>query len=132
MLKTIKQEENPVELNLLRRQIRRHVPIFLRSYFMTYLFKITLSPGVENKKAVTRLFVSIGKNRGVFANDLKALFAKSLHLDLSGIGDIKVLDNYSFVDIPSSLAEKAIQALSDTELKGRRIKVNYARKKTER
>ena len=111
MLKTIKQEENPVELNRLRRQIRRHVPISLRSYFMTYLFKITLSrgvspgvsrgvsrgaspsvspgasPGVENKKEVTRLFISVGKNRGVYANDLKALFVKSLPMDQAGIGE---------------------------------------------
>ena len=77
----------------------------------------------------TRLFISVGKSRGVYAKDLAALFSRVLEADRSRIGDIRVLDNYSFLEIDSALAEKAISALSGTELKGRQITVNYARKK---
>jgi hypothetical protein len=77
----------------------------------------------------TRLFISVGKSRGVFAKDLAALFSSTLQVDRSRIGDIRVLDNYSFLEIDSALAEKAIAALSGSELKGKQISVNYARKK---
>ncbi len=79
----------------------------------------------------TRLFISVGKSRGVYAKDLAALFSRVLEADRSRIGDIRVLDNYSFLEIDSALAEKAIAALSGTELKGRQITVNYARRKEE-
>jgi hypothetical protein len=77
----------------------------------------------------TRLFISVGKSRGVYAKDLAALFSGTLQVDRRRIGDIRVLDNYSFLEIDSGLAEKAIAALSGSELKGKQISVNYARKK---
>jgi hypothetical protein len=77
----------------------------------------------------TRLFISVGKSRGVYAKDLAALFSGTLQVDRGRIGDIRVLDNYSFLEIDSALAEKAIAALSGSELKGKQISVNYARKK---
>jgi len=77
----------------------------------------------------TRLFISVGKSRGVYAKDLAALFGRALESDQAHFGDIRVLDNYSFLEIDSALAEKAIAALSGTELKGKQITVNYARKK---
>jgi ATP-dependent RNA helicase DeaD len=83
------------------------------------------------KEGFTRLFISVGKSRGVYAKDLAALFSRVLEADRSRIGDIRVLDNYSFLEIDSALAEKAIAALSGTELKGRQITVNYARRKEE-
>jgi ATP-dependent RNA helicase DeaD len=77
----------------------------------------------------TRLFISVGKSRGVYPKDLAALFSDTLRVDRGRIGDIRVLDNYSFLEIDSALAEKAIAALSGSELKGKQISVNYARKK---
>jgi hypothetical protein len=77
----------------------------------------------------TRLFISAGKSRGIFARDLAAHFASTLKVDRSRLGAIRVLDNYSFLEIDSALAERAISALSGTQLKGRQITVNYARKR---
>ncbi len=77
----------------------------------------------------TRLFISAGKSRGVYAKDLATLFSDTLQVDRGRIGDIRVLDNYSFLEIDSALAEKAIAALSGSQLKGKQISVNYARKK---
>jgi ATP-dependent RNA helicase DeaD len=77
----------------------------------------------------TRLFISVGKSRGVYAKDLAVLFGDTLGVDRDRIGDIRVLDNYSFLEIDSTLAEKAIASISGTELKGKQISVNYARKK---
>jgi ATP-dependent RNA helicase DeaD len=81
------------------------------------------------KEGFTRLFISVGKSRGVYPKDLAALFGDRLQIDRSRIGDIRVLDNYSFLEIDSALAERAIAELSGSELKGKQISVNYARKK---
>jgi ATP-dependent RNA helicase DeaD len=91
-----------------------------------------LTPPAQRAQAeegFTRLFISVGKSRGVYPKDLAALFSDTLQADRSRIGDIRVLDNYSFLEIDSALADKAIAALSGSELKGKQISVNYARKK---
>lgn len=132
MVKRFRSEEDPKELNRYRRIIRKNVPLALRSYLTAYLFKSALGSEKPEKRTpgkFARLFVSVGKNRRVYAKDLAGWFMKSLQADRSQVGDIRVLDNYSFVEIDAQLAEKAIARLSGTELKGKQISVNYARKK---
>jgi len=80
----------------------------------------------------TQLFVSIGRNRRVYARDLTALFTDTLQLAAGEIGDVRVFEKYSFVDIVPARAGEAITRLSGTELKGRTISVNYAKKKEEK
>ena len=81
---------------------------------------------------MTKLFLSMGKNRKVFPRDLIQLFADRLKAERSQIHDIKILDNYSFVEIDDSLGERAIRELSGIEFKGRKLAVNYARKREDR
>jgi ATP-dependent RNA helicase DeaD len=80
----------------------------------------------------TQLFVSIGRNRRVFSRDLVALFNEKLSLAPGDIGDVRVFEKYSFVDISPARAGEAIEKLSGTQLKGRTIAVNYAKKKEEK
>jgi hypothetical protein len=79
-----------------------------------------------------QLFVSVGRNRRVFARDLTELFTEKLQLSSGDIRDVRVFDKYSFVDIAPSRAEEAISRLSGLEVKGRPITVNYAKKKEEK
>ncbi|HET6450434.1 MAG TPA: DEAD/DEAH box helicase [Spirochaetia bacterium] len=79
----------------------------------------------------TQLFVSIGRNRRVYARDLTELFSSRLQLAPGDIRDVRVFDKYSFVDIAPARAEEAIQQLNGVELKGRPLTVNYAKKKEE-
>jgi len=130
IVKQIKEEEDPDELNKLRKIVRRNVPIFLRGYFMAYLLKEAGGKQTAGGEMKT-LFVSIGKNRRVFPRDLSRLFSGTLDIRSSSIGNIKVLDNYSFIDVPEPLAEKAISMLDGKDFRGRKITVNHARKKDE-
>ena len=128
----IKEEENPEELHKLKKIILKNVPIFDRAYFMAYLFKQNLSSQVEfvdTSAATTRLFLNIGKNRKVFPRDIISLFCTRLNIDKAFIKEIKILDNYSFVEIETPLAEKAITAINGYEYKGRKIAINFAKKK---
>jgi ATP-dependent RNA helicase DeaD len=97
------------------------------------------SEGPRTSKAETRadgdyaqLFVSVGRNRRVYARDLTELFTEKLQLVSGEIRGVRVFDKYSFVDIARPKAEEAISKLSGLEVKGRPITVNYAKKKEEK
>ncbi|TVQ39615.1 MAG: DEAD/DEAH box helicase [Spirochaetaceae bacterium] len=77
----------------------------------------------------TSIFVSIGKNRKVYPRDLIQLFSGVDSIDSDDIGQIKILDNYSFVELANEKTDSAIEALNNTEFRGRKLTVNYARKK---
>ena len=89
-------------------------------------------PVVGTGRQFTQLFVSIGRNRRVFARELTELFTEKLQLGAQELGSVRVFDKYSFVDIIPSRAEEAITKLSGSEVKGRTITVNYAKKKEEK
>jgi hypothetical protein len=74
-----------------------------------------------------RLFVSIGRNRRVQASELTSLFASKVAIKDEDFGTIKILDNYSFVEVPGEIAQQAVDQLSGTTFKGRRITVDFAR-----
>jgi len=132
IVKRIKEEEDPLKLNHYRKLIKKNVPLPMRSYFSAYLLKQSLAANIGNKGSeFTRLFISIGKTRRIFPKDLIDLFTAKLDLTKNQIGVVKVLDNYSFLEISPGVAERAISTLSGFNYKGRRISVNYARKKND-
>lgn len=137
LVKQIKEEENPDLLNTYKKLVKKSVPITLRGYLTAYLLKQFVEGGGgddstsqsgENKEMQT-IFVSIGKNRKVFPKDLAGLFRSKVDLGPNDIGNIKVLDNYSFIDIPKNRAQEAIDQMDNMEYRGRTITVNFARKK---
>jgi ATP-dependent RNA helicase DeaD len=89
-------------------------------------------PEARKEGEFAQLFVSIGRNRRVFARELTELFTQKLQLGPGDIGGVRVFDKYSFVDIVPGRAEQAISLLNGTEVKGRPIAVNYAKKKEEK
>lgn len=88
--------------------------------------------GAAGEGQFTQLFISIGRNRRVYARDLTELFTEKLQLQAGDIGGVRVFEKYSFVDIVPGKAGDAITLLSGSELKGRTITVNYAKKKEEK
>ncbi len=133
IISRLKGVESPDILNHYRRVFRKHVPFNLRGYVSAYLLKEHLGKqGVVSDGGdggTKTLFVSIGKNRKVYPRDLSRLFADALGIDQSQIGGVKILESYSFIDVPEAYAEKAIEALNDTDFRGRKIAVNHARRK---
>lgn len=133
IVKRIRESENPEELNRFRALVRSNVPFFLRGYFAAFLLKESLGKLATTPQGEMKtLFVSIGKNRKVFPRDLSRLFSGALQVKSTAIGNIKVLDNYSFVDLPEPLADKAIGILDGSDFRGRKITVNHARKREEK
>ncbi|AFG38095.1 DbpA RNA binding domain-containing protein [Spirochaeta africana] len=184
LLQQIQYQEDPAEMDTLRRLYKKHVPIFRRSYFSALLIReLARTQGVrfsspsgkpakasrsdarraakaeaEQRKAEVKrlakqassrsasrndepsttpgdgedpntIFISIGKNRRVFPRDLIGLFSSVDGVDPEKIGDIRILDNYSFVTVDPSIAPGLITALHNSDYRGRKLTVNFARKK---
>ncbi|MBR5966732.1 MAG: DbpA RNA binding domain-containing protein [Treponema sp.] len=89
-------------------------------------------PRVEIDPALaTTIFIGIGRNRRVFPRDLVGLLIGAAGLDRERIGDIRVLANYSFVQLFTEDADKAINALNGYDYRGRKLSVSYSRQKDE-
>lgn len=133
IIKKIKEDEDPEELNMYKKLVKKNVPVFLRSYVLAYLFKEEYAKKTHKQRSsTTTLFISVGKNRRVFPPDLLSLFTNALKIKRSEIKDVKILDNYSFLEISSRYASRAIALLNGKEFKGKKMSVNYARKKEKR
>lgn len=81
-------------------------------------------------KAVT-LFMGIGRSRGVFPRDIIALIVQNAAIERERIGDIRVLDNYSFVQVYTDDAQKIIDIVNGSEYRGRKLTVSFSRKKSD-
>ena len=82
----------------------------------------------ENSEVV---FVSIGRNRRVYPRDLVGLFISVAGVEKERLGDIRVLANYSFVQLFKEDAEKAIAALNGHVYRGRPLSVSYSKQRPE-
>jgi hypothetical protein len=74
-----------------------------------------------------RLFISIGRNRRVFPREILGLINTKTAIPREDIGAIRILDNYSFVQVRSTVADTIIEALNGQPFRGRVLSVNYAR-----
>ncbi|HAO30850.1 MAG TPA: hypothetical protein DCQ43_05825 [Treponema sp.] len=79
----------------------------------------------------TTIFIGIGRNRRVFPRDLVGLLVSVAGLERERIGEIRVLANYSFIQLFTEDCEKAISALNGYDYRGRKLSVSYSRQKGE-
>jgi hypothetical protein len=78
-------------------------------------------------KESTRLFFSVGRSRRVFPREILGIINTKTAIPREDIGAIRILDNYSFVQVRDSVAEKIIEALNGMVFRGRPLTVNYAK-----
>ena len=89
-------------------------------------------PRVEiDPDKATSIFISIGKNRRVYPRDLVGLIVAVGGIDRERIGDIKVLANYSFVQLYTEDCQTAIDKLNGYDYRGRKLAVSFSRQKSE-
>ena len=74
-----------------------------------------------------RLFFSVGRSRRVFPREILGLINTKTAVPREDIGAIRILDNYSFVQVRDTVAETIIEALNGMNFRGRPLTVNYAK-----
>ncbi|MDR1211188.1 MAG: DbpA RNA binding domain-containing protein [Spirochaetaceae bacterium] len=77
-----------------------------------------------------RLFISIGRNRRVYPREILSLITGA-GASRDDVGTIRILDNYSFVQVRNTAADSIIDALHGKTFRGRTLTVNYARNRGE-
>ena len=78
-------------------------------------------------KMVT-LYLSVGRKNKMRPGDiLGALTGEAGGLEAKDIGKIEIQDFFSFVAVSKGVAKRALQSLRDGRIKGRKVRVEYAR-----
>jgi ATP-dependent RNA helicase DeaD len=74
-----------------------------------------------------KLFVNRGKRSGIDEEDVRWALTEGAVIPEDAIGSIRVMDRFSFVELDAGRAEQALERLEGTKLKGKQIRVEYAR-----
>ncbi|MBQ9630219.1 MAG: DbpA RNA binding domain-containing protein [Treponema sp.] len=77
------------------------------------------------------IFLSIGRNRRVYPRDLVGILINVAGIERERIGDIRVLSNYSFVQLFKDDADKVINTLNGYDYRGRKLTVSYSNQRVE-
>jgi ATP-dependent RNA helicase DeaD len=72
-------------------------------------------------EGMTRLVITAGEQRGIRPKDLVGAIAGEADIPGTSIGAIQIGERHSVVEVPESVAEKVIRALSKATLKGQRV-----------
>jgi hypothetical protein len=79
-----------------------------------------------------RLFVTAGAADGLRPQDLVGAIANEAGIPGRAIGSIDIYDRFSFVEVPAGNAQRVVEVLSQTTLRGRRVGVRLADEGDER
>jgi len=156
-LNDVEMSRDPEELNRFRKLFKKYVPLTKRSYVAAYLAKQALG-GVEktelhsysdsskpprpihqgkpkiilNEEEAQSLFLSVGRKRGVGPKEIITLIMQNTEIPREHIGEIKILDNYCFVQVKKENADEVIECLNAYKFRGRPLSVSYAISKPEK
>jgi ATP-dependent RNA helicase DeaD len=81
----------------------------------------------EPEAEPVKLFLNRGRRSGIDADDVRWALAEGAVIPAEAIGDIRVLERFSFVELDAEHAERALERLDGTKLSGRQIRLEYAR-----
>ena len=74
-----------------------------------------------------KLFVNRGERSGITEQDLRFILREGAVIPDKAIRDVRVLHRFSFVELDADQAERAVEFLDGTKLKGREIRLEVAR-----
>jgi ATP-dependent RNA helicase DeaD len=82
---------------------------------------------VEPDAGIVKLFVNRGKGSGIGEDDLRWALTEGAVIDDAAIRSTRVLERFSFVELDAAAAEQALERLDGTRLKGKQIRLEYAK-----
>ena len=81
----------------------------------------------EAEDGHVKLFVNRGKRSGIDEENLRWALTEGAVIPVAEIGEIRVLERFSFVELASEQAKQALERLDGTKLEGKQIRVEYAK-----
>jgi ATP-dependent RNA helicase DeaD len=84
-------------------------------------------PVEPDEYGTVKLFVNRGRRGGIEEEDLRWAITEGAVIPEEAIASVRVLDRFSFVELEAGEAEKAVEFLDGTKLKGKQIRMEVAR-----
>jgi ATP-dependent RNA helicase DeaD len=81
----------------------------------------------DGKAETVKLFVNRGERSGIDEEDLRWALREGAVLPDEAIHDVRVLHRFSFVEVDPKEAERTVEFLDGTKLKGKEIRLEVAR-----
>jgi ATP-dependent RNA helicase DeaD len=81
----------------------------------------------DDEKKTTKLFVNRGERSGIDEEDLRWALREGAVLPDEAVHDVRVLHRFSFVEVDPDQAERTVEFLDGTKLKGKEIRLEVAR-----
>ena len=76
---------------------------------------------------VAKVFVNRGERSGIGEDDIRWALVEGAVVPEDSIGPIRVLERFSFVELDAEHADRALEMLDGTKLKGKQIRLEYAK-----
>jgi ATP-dependent RNA helicase DeaD len=76
-----------------------------------------------------KLIVSPGREAGVEPADVVSAVVDNTHLENDDVRNVKVLERFSFVEVPAERAGEVAEAVSGNEVRGAKLRVEVAKRK---
>lgn len=87
------------------------------------------APAPQLAEPTVPLFVSMGKRQRLHPQELRVLVSEKTGIPPDQLGRVHLFDNYSFLDVQESHAEKVIAATEGLTYKGRSLEIKPAKKR---
>jgi ATP-dependent RNA helicase DeaD len=81
----------------------------------------------DDGKETTKLFINRGERSGIDEEDLRWALREGAVLPDEAVHDVRVLHRFSFVEVDPDQAERTVEFLDGTKLKGKEIRLEVAR-----
>lgn len=76
-----------------------------------------------------RLFLTIGRQQNIRPADLVKIISDETGLNPKAIGNISIYDKFTFMEVPEDQATRVIHIMDRSNMKGKRVSVQFARGK---
>jgi ATP-dependent RNA helicase DeaD len=81
----------------------------------------------ETESGHVKLFINRGSRSGIEEDDVRWALTEGAVVPADAIHDVRVLERFTFVDLDGEQAEQALDRLDGTKLKGKQIRLEYAK-----
>jgi ATP-dependent RNA helicase DeaD len=79
------------------------------------------------EEGMAKLFLSLGKRDRINPGDIVGMLHNECHLERGSVGHIKLMPNFSFVEVREEVAQQAINESRNAKLRGKSFKLDIDR-----
>lgn len=80
----------------------------------------------ENESGMVRLFINIGKKDKIKPGDILGAIAGETGISGKLVGEIKMYDKYTFVEVPAESGKDVLFAMKNAKIRGKKINIEPA------